>query len=101
MKEIEQINTHPLKEIFEGEASGFTPWLTKNIGVLSEKLEINISEAEREHKLETMKVDIVAKAGDDGEKSIIIENQFGDSDSDHLGKVITYAAHYTLITLYG
>ncbi len=94
MKEIEQINTHPLKEIFEGEASGFTPWLTKNIGVLSEKLEINISEAEREHKLETMKVDIVAKAGDDGEKSIIIENQFGDSDSDHLGKVITYAAHY-------
>ena len=74
MKEIEQINTHPLKEIFEVEASGFTPWLTKNIGVLSEKLEINISEAEREHKLETMKVDIVAKAGDDGEKSIIIEN---------------------------
>ena len=51
MKEIEQINTHPLKEIFEGEASGFTPWLTKNIGVLSEKLEINISEAEREHKI--------------------------------------------------
>lgn len=40
-----------------------------------------------------MKVDIVAKAGDDGEKNIIIENQFGDSDSDHLGKVITYAAH--------
>ena len=103
MKDIEQINTHTLKEIFEGEASGFTPWLTKNIGVLSEKLQINISEAEREHKLETMKVDIVAKAGDDGEKSIIIENQFGDSDSDHLGKVITYAAHYniTLITLYG
>lgn len=94
MKDIERINIHSLKEIFEGEASGFTPWLTKNIWVLSEKLNINISEAEREHKLETMKVDIVAKAGDDGDKSIVIENQFGDSDSDHLGKIITYAAHY-------
>lgn len=94
MKEIDRINVHPLKEIFDGEASGFTPWLTKNIGVLAEKLGINISEAEKEHKLETMKVDIIAKAGDDGEKSIIIENQFGDSNSDHLGKVITYAAHH-------
>lgn len=94
MKEIDRIETHTLKEIFEGEASGFTPWLTKNIGLLSEKLGINISEAEKEHKLETMKVDIVAKAGDDGENRIIIENQFGDSDSDHLGKVITYAAHH-------
>lgn len=94
MKEIDRIETHSLKEIFEGEATGFTPWLTKNIGLLSEKLGINISEAEKEHKLETMKVDIVAKAGDDGENRIIIENQFGDSNSDHLGKVITYAAHY-------
>lgn len=93
MKDIEQINTHTLKEIFDGEASGFTPWLTKNIGLLADKLNINISDAEREHKLETMKVDIIAKAGDDGEKNIIIENQFGDSDSDYLGKVITYAAH--------
>ena len=93
MKEIDRIDTHSLKEIFDGEASGFTPWLTKNIGLLADKLNINISDAEREHKLETMKVDIVAKAGDDGEKNIIIENQFGDSDSDHLGKVITYAAH--------
>lgn len=69
MKEIDRINVHPLKEIFDGEASGFTPWLTKNIGVLAEKLGINISEAEKEHKLETMKVDIIAKAGDDGEKA--------------------------------
>lgn len=45
MKEIDRINVHPLKEIFDGEASGFTPWLTKNIGVLAEKLGINISEA--------------------------------------------------------
>lgn len=94
MKEIDRIETHSLKEIFDGEATGFTPWLTKNIGILAEKLNINISEAEKEHKLETMKVDIVAKAGDDGENRIIIENQFGDSDSDHLGKVITYTAHY-------
>lgn len=94
MKEIDRIETHTLKEIFEGEALGFTPWLTKNIGLLSEKLGINISEAEKEHKLETIKVDIVAKAGDDGENRIIIENQFGDSDSGHLGKVITYAAHH-------
>lgn len=94
MKEIERINIHSLKEVFEGEATGFTPWLTKNIGVLADKLGLNLSEPEKEHKLETMKVDIVAKAGDDGEKNVIIENQFGDSDFDHLGKVITYAAHH-------
>ena len=94
MKEIDRITMHTLKEVFEGEATGFTPWLSKHLGLLAEKLYINITNAECEHKLETMKIDIVAKAGDDGEKNIIIENQFGDSDSDHLGKVITYAAHY-------
>ena len=93
MKEIDRITMHTLKEVFDGEATGFTPWLSKHLGLLSEKLNINITCPDREHKLETMKVDIAAKAGDDGEKNIIIENQFGDSDSDHLGKVITYAAH--------
>lgn len=93
MKEIDRITMHTLKDVFGGEATGFTPWLSKHLGILSEKLNINITCPDREHKLETMKVDIVAKAGDDGEKDVIIENQFGDSDSDHLGKVITYAAH--------
>lgn len=45
MKEIDRIDTHSLKEIFDGEASGFTPWLTKNIGLLADKLNINISDA--------------------------------------------------------
>lgn len=41
MKEIDRITMHTLKEVFDGEATRFTPWLSKHLGLLSEKLNIN------------------------------------------------------------
>lgn len=90
---FDELAVHGLREKFKGEASDFTPWLTRNLDKLSDAIGMNISNPEREQRLETMKVDIVAEAGDNGGDKIIIENQFGDSNHDHLGKLLCYAAY--------
>lgn len=90
---FEELNTHRLHDVFKSEASEFTPWLAHNLGRLSDAIGLNIAQPNCEQRLETMKVDIVAQAGDDGEDTIIIENQFGDSNHDHLGKLLCYAAY--------
>ena len=60
--------------------------------LLSDTLGLNtiITQA-REDNVGTFSADISAEEMDTGRR-IIIENQFGYSDHDHLGKIITYAA---------
>lgn len=65
-----------------------TPWLCENIDVLSEAIGINLTNAEREQSTGSFNVDI--KAEDEDGHVVIIENQFGASDHDHLGKILTY-----------
>ena len=54
---------------------------------LSEQLGLNISNPVSEAQSENFKVDIQAES-DNG--PVVIENQFGPSNHDHLGKIITY-----------
>ena len=78
-----------LREVWRHEAYDFTKWLEENIDVLSDAIGRDIDSIEREKRTEsTFSVDLVAE-GNDG-SSIIIENQLGKSDHDHLGKLITY-----------
>lgn len=86
LREIEN-----LREAWPHEAHDFTPWLAKNIGVLSETLGIDISIEETESSVGDFNVDIFATDADTGQK-IIIENQLEETDHDHLGKLITYAS---------
>ena len=86
---IAKIERVPLREVWKHEAHDFSTWLEENIDVLSDALGRDIDNVEREKKTEsTFSVDLVAE-GSDG-SSIIIENQLGKSDHDHLGKLITY-----------
>ena len=82
--------TH-LREVWPHEAHDFTPWLAKNISVLGEEIGIDISIEETESSVGDFNVDIFATDADTG-KRIIIENQFEETDHDHLGKLITYAS---------
>lgn len=79
-----------LREVFPNEARDLTPWLEKNIDVVSECIGAQIVNAEREKAAGDFSADLVAET-DDG-KRIIIENQFNKSDHDHLGKLVTYLA---------
>jgi hypothetical protein len=85
---IEKIEKVPLRDIWKHEAQEFTKWLQDNIDVLGDVLDIHLSNVEREQSTGTFNVDL--KAEDDDGKLVIIENQLGKSNHDHLGKIITY-----------
>ena len=82
-----------LRKVWPHEAADFTPWLAEeeNINLLSEALGLEIAVTEAESSVGNFSVDIYAsEMGRD--RKIIIENQLEETDHDHLGKLITYAA---------
>jgi len=87
---IGKIQRVPIREVWKHEAHDFTRWLKENIDVLDDVLDFTLTNAEREQSAGDFSVDLVAQ--DDAGNPVIIENQFGKSDHDHLGKLITYAA---------
>ena len=85
---IGKIERVPLREVWRHEALDFTTWLEESLDVLNDVLDITLSGAEREQAAGSFSVDLVAE--DESGNPVIIENQFGKSDHDHLGKLITY-----------
>lgn len=89
---IGKIQRLALNEVFPNEAKHFTPWLEKNLDKLSEVLGFTVTPQEREMHLNSFFVDIVAQINDEPSNKVVIENQFGASNHDHLGKILTYAS---------
>jgi hypothetical protein len=85
---IGRIERVQLREVWKHEALDFTKWLLENIDVLNDIIDFNLSNAEREQSAGNFNVDLIAE--DDSGNPVIIENQLGKSDHDHLGKLITY-----------
>ena len=85
---IGKIEKVPLRDIWKHEANDFTKWLQNNIDVLSEVINIPLSNVEREQSTGNFFVDLTAE--DNSGKTVIIENQLEKSDHNHLGKLITY-----------
>lgn len=82
-----------LRRIWKNEERDFSAWLSRpeNMHLLGEAIGVDILLEEREAPVGAYSVDIFAKE-DITNKPIIIENQLDDTNHDHLGKVITYAA---------
>lgn len=82
-----------LREVWAHEALDFTPWLAndENISLLADAVGLVINVDETESSVGSFHADILATEENTGQK-IIIENQLEDSNHDHLGKLITYAA---------
>ncbi|MHA3914035.1 DUF4268 domain-containing protein [Halovulum sp. GXIMD14793] len=94
-----------VRDIWPDEARDFTPWLAKqnNLSLLADTLGFG----EEGFELEAIEVnngpfraDILCRdtTSPEGEH-VLIENQFGKSDHDHLGKLITYASGLNAKTL--
>ena len=89
---INKIEELELSKVFGKEDEGFTPWLCDNIDRLGDVVGICMSEPLAEQRLDSLRPDIIATT-EDGEQTVIIENQYQKSDSYHLGKLISYVAY--------
>jgi hypothetical protein len=94
-KQLSKLTKVDLREVWGHEAFEFTTWLAQkeNLDVLSEEIGIDIKLIKTEANVGRFSVDILAEEESSGRK-IIIENQLEDTNHDHLGKIITYAAGY-------
>lgn len=87
LKEIE------LRKVWEHEQYDFSDWLAQetNLAVLSDTLNLELLDPEKEKFVGDYRCDIVCKDRLTG-KNVLIENQLEQSNHDHLGKIITYAS---------
>lgn len=75
------------------EAHDFTRWLATHLDLLGDKLGLKLDFVEREARVGPYFLDILAetRGGEGGDVLVSIENQFGVSDLQHLGQLLTYA----------
>jgi hypothetical protein len=96
MPEFASLESAPVREHWENEPKGFTPWLAGTIEAnttseLETVLERELTVLEQEKRVGRYSVDILAEVTNTG-APVVIENQLSSSDHDHLGKAIAYAS---------
>ncbi|MCW5939221.1 MAG: DUF4268 domain-containing protein [Fimbriimonadaceae bacterium] len=87
-----RIKRVPLREVWPHEAFDFTTYIQENLDLINEVTNLNLVGAEREQAAGAFWVDLLAEDEDGG--TVVIENQLGRSDHDHLGKLLTYLAAF-------
>ncbi|MDE2788196.1 MAG: hypothetical protein OXL37_16270 [Chloroflexota bacterium] len=89
--EFGELKDVDLRDVWPHEAHNFTPWLADNLERLSEVVGIQLESASTEVAVGQFSADILARNPTDG-SPVLIENQYGSTDHDHLGKILTYLA---------
>ncbi len=77
-----------LREAFPSEVKNLSRWIQTNLDELNAATGLSLANASVEQPAGDFSVDLIAE--DESGSKVIIENQFGKSDHDHLGKVLTY-----------
>lgn len=80
-----------VREIWRDEALDFTPWLARNLDLLSEAIGIQLELVQEEAPVGPFSCDILARDKDSG-VNVAIENQLEWSDHSHFGQMLTYTA---------
>lgn len=91
--QLGKIDRIPVRDVWRHEALDFTKWLAQeeNLTQLGAACSIDLELVDMESAVGSFAVDIFAKeSGSD--RRVVIENQLEETNHDHLGKIITYAA---------
>lgn len=96
MSDFANLEAQDVREHWGHEELEFTPWLASEIEAegtsdLEDVLGLDLEVVEREKSVGKYKVDIFGRVVD-SDRTFIIENQLTNSDHDHLGKSLAYAA---------
>jgi Domain of unknown function (DUF4268) len=91
MLELGTVTKLSLKDLWLGESTHFTPWLSENLAVLGEKLGMDLELDTREASVGDFSADIIANDLSTNHV-VVIENQFGNTDHKHLGQILTYSS---------
>lgn len=89
--EIGKLEEVEIRKVWSSEPD-FTAWLEENPDVLSNALGIALASLSKEQSAGDFYVDLVGE--DESGNAIIVENQFGKSDHNHLGKLVTYLSAF-------
>lgn len=86
-----------IREVWSKEDKDFTPWVAEEgLELISKAInrDLTIKTTEKKVPNDSFKADVVAVLSDDedDETVVVIENQYGKSDHDHFGKVLTYSS---------
>lgn len=90
---VAELKQVPLRDQWPNEEADFTPWLVDNISYLSGILEIDLEVQDTEANVGSYFADIYA-TDIDGDRDVIIENQYGLTDHKHLGQSLVYAGGF-------
>lgn len=90
--DLGELKQKTLRTVWDHEEREFTPWLAQeeNMARLSEAIRMDLQIERIEVPVGPYYADILAKDASGG--YVVIENQFGKTNHDHLGKLITYGA---------
>jgi len=90
-RDVSTLHEHELRSVWAHEEQDFTRWLTEHIEWLGSALGIELEDPRSEEAVGDFSSDIVAREMNTGE-TVVIENQYGKTDHDHLGKLLTYSS---------
>ena len=91
MEGIGTLSPVNIRPVWADEARAFTPWLAENTDLLGEALGMDLLHEETEAAVGRYSADLVYREVST-DRLVVVENLFGPSDHDHLGKLIVYAA---------
>jgi len=87
LTELGRIESDPISKLFKKEEE-FSKYLSQNLAILNKKLGIALSEAEGETEAPVGRYRCDITGG-----TAAVENQFGATDHNHLGKLLVYFAN--------
>jgi len=99
-RELGRLSKVELRDIWQHEASDFTPWLAQdeNIALLGEVIDCELEVEAIEQAVGPFNADILCKDIVDNQL-VLIENQLEKTDHTHLGQLLTYASGLDTVTI--
>ena len=89
--ELGRLEPVDVRTVWENEARDFTPWLLDHDDHLAEALGIDLEIEQSEHPVGNFSLDLIGRDLTNN-AVLIVENQLGGTDHNHLGQILTYAA---------